>query len=178
MEEISSELWNRVLRLTPVQQRLFASDCAEHVLPFFENFCPHDDRPRIAIETAWRFAAGTAGQSDLDHARGAAESAAWEAGAAAWSGLPEGIEPPPAHDAAAPTAIVAEGCCVVSIETAVLGILDTAIETVVTAVVGSYMADTIWRTCPDSLDPETAQRYRDADVQERAWQQHRIGWYE
>jgi hypothetical protein len=35
---------------------LWATDCAEHVLPLFERERPDDDRPRRAIETArgWR----------------------------------------------------------------------------------------------------------------------------
>jgi hypothetical protein len=34
---------------------LWAADCAEHVLPYFEEKCPDDDRPRKAIQTlrAW-----------------------------------------------------------------------------------------------------------------------------
>ena len=34
---------------------LWATDCAEHVLPFFEEACPKDNRPRDAIEAgrAW-----------------------------------------------------------------------------------------------------------------------------
>ena len=35
---------------------LWAADCAEHVLPYFETSCPHDDRPRNAIETCRRWA--------------------------------------------------------------------------------------------------------------------------
>ncbi len=31
---------------------LWAADCAEHVLPFFEKEHPGDDRPRLAIEAA------------------------------------------------------------------------------------------------------------------------------
>ena len=31
---------------------LWAADCAEHVLPFFEEKHPQDDRPRKAIEAA------------------------------------------------------------------------------------------------------------------------------
>lgn len=31
---------------------LWATDCAEHVLPYFEKQYPKDDRPRKAIETA------------------------------------------------------------------------------------------------------------------------------
>ena len=38
--------------------RLFAADCAEHVLPFFETRCPDDTRPREAIEVARRIARG------------------------------------------------------------------------------------------------------------------------
>ena len=30
---------------------IWAADCAEHVLPFFENVSPYDKRPREAIET-------------------------------------------------------------------------------------------------------------------------------
>jgi len=29
---------------------LWAADCAEHVLPYFEDKCPDDDRPRKAID--------------------------------------------------------------------------------------------------------------------------------
>jgi hypothetical protein len=34
---------------------IWAADCAERVLPYFETKCPHDDRPREAIEAcrAW-----------------------------------------------------------------------------------------------------------------------------
>jgi hypothetical protein len=31
---------------------IWASDCAEHVLPYFERLYPEDDRPRNAIEAA------------------------------------------------------------------------------------------------------------------------------
>ena len=33
--------------------RLFACDCAEHVLPLFESQHPNDNRPRAAIEAAF-----------------------------------------------------------------------------------------------------------------------------
>lgn len=65
--------------------RLFAADCAEHVLPIWEQFYPADDRPRRAIEAARAFAAGQITAADLAAARaaaGAARAAAW---AAAWS---------------------------------------------------------------------------------------------
>ena len=58
--------------------RLFAADCAEHVLPIFEKKYPKDDRPRKAIEAAREFARG---EIDAD-AAGAAGDAAWDA---AWA---------------------------------------------------------------------------------------------
>jgi len=36
---------------------LWAADCAEHVLPFFEEKYPNDDRPRKAIEECRKWAA-------------------------------------------------------------------------------------------------------------------------
>jgi hypothetical protein len=54
--------------LDPPTHRLLASwaaDCAEHVLPLFEAQCPHDGRPRRAIETAraWSRGEATVGQA-------------------------------------------------------------------------------------------------------------------
>ena len=64
--------------------RIYACDCAEHVLGLFENRYPADKRPRKAIETARLFAEGKASKEDLTAARAAAEDAAWDAvGAAA-----------------------------------------------------------------------------------------------
>jgi len=37
---------------------LWAADCAEHVLPYFEKEYPKDDRPRKAIETGRDWARG------------------------------------------------------------------------------------------------------------------------
>jgi hypothetical protein len=36
----------------------WAADCAEHVLPLFEQACPDDSRPRRAVEAARAWAAG------------------------------------------------------------------------------------------------------------------------
>ena len=73
-------------------QRLFACDCAEHVLGNFENKYPDDDRPRKAIEVARAFANGTATEEELSavvsaaySARSAARSAAYSARSAAYS---------------------------------------------------------------------------------------------
>ena len=75
--------------------RLFAADCAEHVLPIFEKEYPGDDRPRKAIEVARRFAEGEASPEELRDARdsaadsvseSAADSVVWAAAwAAAWA---------------------------------------------------------------------------------------------
>ena len=77
--------------------RLFAADCAEHVLPIYEAAYPDDDRPRRAIEAARAFARGEIDEVAWDAARavavdaalaaragwGAAVDAAWDAVAAA-----------------------------------------------------------------------------------------------
>src|SRR5262245_50870359 len=98
-------------RMSPKQRRLFACDCAEHVLPYFERFQPLDKRPRKAIEVARRYAFGKASREELDKAGGNAESAAWEAGDVAWiAPRPVGTDPPLQDEAAAAAAGTAEGC--------------------------------------------------------------------
>jgi len=67
-------------------QRLFAADCAEHVLHIFEEAYPADPRPREAIAVARAFAEGEATEEELNTAESAAWSAAWSAAeSAAWS---------------------------------------------------------------------------------------------
>jgi hypothetical protein len=73
---------------------IWAADCAEHVLPYFEAARPDDDRPRRAIELgrAWargqvswwdaRAAGGHANAAARDQ-RGAARHAAYASGQAA-----------------------------------------------------------------------------------------------
>ena len=53
-------------------QRLFAADCAEHVLHVFEEKYPDDDRPRKAIEAARKFAYGKIRKKELSDAWAAA----------------------------------------------------------------------------------------------------------
>ena len=66
--------------------RLFAADCAEHVLPIFEIGRPGDDRPRKVIETARRYANHEATDEELDAAWAAGGAAAWDAAwDAAWA---------------------------------------------------------------------------------------------
>ena len=78
--------------------RLFACDCAEQSLQYFENEYPDDKRPRETIETARKFAIGAATCDELaaaraaarDAARAAARDAAWDAAwAAAWAAARE-----------------------------------------------------------------------------------------
>jgi hypothetical protein len=63
--------------------RLFACDCAEHVIHFYENLYPGDVRLRYCIDTARAFANGKATEAELAAARDAA-AAAWTAADAAW----------------------------------------------------------------------------------------------
>lgn len=73
---------------------VWAADCAQHVLYFFEQVQPDDDRPRQAIEQAYAWARGevtmTQARTAAGHAmgaaralRGAAREAAYAAGQAA-----------------------------------------------------------------------------------------------
>ncbi len=72
---------------------VWAADCAEHVLPFFEQVQPGDDRPRRAIEQAHAWvrgetpmmqarAAGGHAMGAARNLRGAAREAAYAAGQA------------------------------------------------------------------------------------------------
>jgi hypothetical protein len=58
--------------------RLFACDCAESVLPLFEEKYPEDKRPRRAIEVARRFAVGEATLEELKEVTIAAREAWWQ----------------------------------------------------------------------------------------------------
>jgi len=66
--------------------RLFAADCAEHVLHLYEAEVPGDDRPRKAVEAARAYANGDiddAAWAAARAARDAARDAAWDAARAA-----------------------------------------------------------------------------------------------
>jgi len=56
--------------------RLFAVDCAEHVLPIYEAKYPNDKRVRVCIETTRRYLAGKASLAEL---RTAADTAYYAA---------------------------------------------------------------------------------------------------
>ena len=59
--------------------RLFACHCASTVLPLFEQAISDDSRPRLAIETAEKFARGEISADELQAFREASIEAAWEA---------------------------------------------------------------------------------------------------
>ena len=79
-------------------QALWAADCAERVLPLFEDVFPGDDRPRKAIEAARAWARGEIRVSEARTAALAAHAAARDA-----------AERPEAHAAAACAAARAAG---------------------------------------------------------------------
>ncbi len=78
-----ARLVRRVETWTEKTARLFAADCAEAVLPFFEKERPADNRPRLAIKAARDFANGKITSAAWAAASGAASDAAWAAARAA-----------------------------------------------------------------------------------------------
>ena len=64
------EGWNEV------NARLFACDCAAHVLHIYEKEYPDDKRPRECIEVARKFAHGKATREEIAAVRAAAGAAA------------------------------------------------------------------------------------------------------
>ena len=83
---VEDAIWSLRCGMDEKFARLFACDCAEHVLYLFEAKYPNDDRPRKAIEVARRFADGGATTEELAAARAAAWEAAWDAARAAARG--------------------------------------------------------------------------------------------
>jgi len=72
-------LISRVETWTDQSARLFAADCAEHVLPIFEREYPDDGWPRAAIAAARAFAKGEIDADALSAAGDAVRSAALSA---------------------------------------------------------------------------------------------------
>jgi hypothetical protein len=86
----TARLIRRVKAWNKTNLRLFAADCAEHVLHLFETAHPNDDRPRKAIAAARAFARGEINDAARVAARVAARAAARAAAgdaarAAAWA---------------------------------------------------------------------------------------------
>jgi len=76
--------------------RLFSADCAGRVLHLYEDKCPDDKRPRLAILASRDFANGLITEKQLAAARAAARDAAWAAAraaarAAAWAAARAGV---------------------------------------------------------------------------------------
>ena len=74
-----ARLLHRVSTWSERTARLFAADCAEHVLHLFEEEYPNDNRPRKAIEAARLYANDTIGVAARDAAGAAAGAAGWDA---------------------------------------------------------------------------------------------------
>jgi len=66
-----------------VTPRLFAADCAEHILHFYEDKYPDDDRPRKSIDAARKFARKQITREEMAAVWAAAWYAAWDAARAA-----------------------------------------------------------------------------------------------
>jgi hypothetical protein len=80
---------------------LWAADCAQHVLPLFEEEQPYDDRPRRAIELARAWARGEITMTQARTAAGYANAAARElTGAARHAAFAAGQAAAVAHVAA------------------------------------------------------------------------------
>lgn len=76
-------LWvlRRAKVLDEKNSRIFAADCADHVLPIYEEARPNDNRPRKAIQAAREFAEGKIAKDELKTAAFNASAAAMTAGA-------------------------------------------------------------------------------------------------
>lgn len=80
---------------------MWAADCAQHVLPFFEAVRPDDDRPRRAIELVRAWARGEVTMSEARTAAGHANAAARDlTGAARHAAFAAGQAAAVAHVAA------------------------------------------------------------------------------
>jgi len=80
------ERWSKAERLTEDfgtelgarKARLFAADCAMHVLHIFEKYYPADDGPRRAIDAARKFADDRISASELDAAYNVASTSEYK----------------------------------------------------------------------------------------------------
>jgi hypothetical protein len=95
LKEALAKGWLTVIypQLSPESKRLFAADCAEHVLHFFEKKFPGDKRPRQAIDAARLFANSPATVKS-PKAMTSAAAAAWSSFTIANGGQPSGENAP------------------------------------------------------------------------------------
>ena len=173
--------WHPALeQLAEREQRLFACDCAEHVLHYFENLLSDDRRIREAIEVARQFAHGNASQENLQDAKATAEAAAWEASNVAYSDEPGSF----AADAAASAAAATEAACWYGVGDslwsseaaleAAKSAANIAIEVVEIAAVGSDVANQIWTKGWDAVNAQWSNAMGESKALEEDWQNERI----
>lgn len=167
MSDDIDALWAMLRMLSPTDGRLFACDCAEHVLTLYHQAYPHDRRLQTTLATARAYARGQASADALLAAKRVAEDAAWEAA----------VDDALTNEAAPSVAATVEACCAVDVIQAITGTLNGALEAVVIAAVGGDAANTMWNNQAQLLHPEIVARYRQAEVDERIWQYQRAGRY-
>ena len=158
--------------LTPMQHRLFACDCADHVLPLFERSFPHDDRPRTAIAAARAYAYGQVSAAALAEAAANVEVAVWKASDAASIHNPADDESLIAWNAAAPAACAAGACCLLDPATMLTRIFGITIEAVVSAHFTTNTLEQIWNRSGRPVPPDLLAQYHHHATAERAWQHH------
>jgi immunity protein 5 of polymorphic toxin system len=144
--------------------RLFAADCAEHVLHLFEKQRPKDQRPRKAIEAARAYAKdpSEANKRAGAAARAAARAAAWDAagaaagdaaGAAAWDAAGDA-----ARAAAGAAARAAVGAAARAAARAAAGAAAwAAAGAAARAAAGAAAGAAAWAAAGDALQPTLAQ---------------------
>lgn len=141
-------------------QRLFACDCAEHVLHLFEQERPGDTRPRRTIEVARLFAEGKATNEELVAAADTAKAAAGCAADAAWA----------AADAA---------WCAWSAARSAADAARCAADAAWCAKAAAWCAEDVAQDAAWAAAQDAAQDAADATARaaERAWQTERLFWY-
>ena len=147
--------------------RLFAADCAEHVLPIYEAAYPGDGRPRRAIEAARAFARGEIDEVALDAARAAAQvaaRAAQVAARAAWA----------AAQAAAVDAVDAQVAARAAAWAAWAAAQDAAVDAQVAAQVAARAARDAARAAWAAAQAAVVDAVDAAWTTERDWQQEQF----
>lgn len=177
MKELPKEISAILHQLTPQEKRLFACDCAEHVLPYFERVVPQDMRPRKAIQMSRLFASGKATLEQLKEATYEAEAAAYEAADLVRRYPKSGERPTPQENAAPVAAATAQMCSKSNLDIAVQRAIETSIGVVVVAAVGVEVTGLIGFKQWDKLDTEVLDQYRKVESKEREWQLKQIKKY-
>jgi uncharacterized protein YfaA (DUF2138 family) len=160
-------LWALLRTLNTTDGRLFACNCAEHILPIYHSCYPDDLRLLAALTTARAYARGTVTIDALQAAESAAEDAAWEAA----------VDDTLTNEAAPSVAAAVEACCAREVIDAITGALNGALEAVVIAAVGGDAANMMWTNQSQLLDPAVVAQYHSVEDAERAWHYQHAGRY-